>query len=336
MKRSAPLATYLLLGLTTAAAQDAGSSASKILEPLSFSSRVDPKRTRLGEPFSYELVIRHPLTQRYDLRPPAGDSAFEVLGQTRNRVDGKDSATTTFALKLALFELGEKKLPDLTFDVVEGDRAGKFVARGIAVEGISSLPKDSDEGAALRDIKPPEEVPVRSYRLLWALGGLAALAALSYAIYRWLKREKPPSLIPRPPLDVRVLAALEELRRQNLPAQGRAREFYFQLSEIVRGYLGERYGFDGLECTSAELLQALRQVHAPGLPMDELARFAGESDLVKFAKATAERAQCEQALEFAYQLVRQTLQRPAEGGAALANVVGAGADCRHVNGSLLP
>jgi hypothetical protein len=329
---------YLLLGLTTAGAQDAASNAPKTLEPRSFTSRVDPERARLGEPFSYELVIRHPLTQRYDLRLPASDRVFEVLGLTRNRVDGRDSATTTFALKLGLFELGEKKLPDLTFDVVEGDRAGRFIVPGIAVEGISSLPKGSDEGTALRDIKPPEEIPVRSYRLLWALGALVGLAALSYAIYRWLKRERRPAQIQRPqePLDVRILAALEELRSRNLPVQGRAREFYFRLSEIARAYLGERYGFEALECTSAELLEALREVHAPGLPMDELSQFAAESDLVKFAKASAEPAQCEQALEFARQLVRRTLQRPAEGGAGLANVVGAGEGSGHVNRSLLP
>ena len=42
-------------------------------------------------------------------------------------------------------------------------------------------------------------------------------------------------------------------------------------SEIVRGYLGERYGFDALECTSAELLARCAGGPTPGLPQDALA-----------------------------------------------------------------
>ena len=322
MSWAVPVLSFLL----AASAGDAGSSSPKPLQPLSFTSRADPDRVHLGEPFSYELVIRHPRTQRYDLRPPASEGAFELLGQSRNRADAKDDAITTFTLRLALFELGARKLPDLTFDVAEGDRFGKFIAPGVAVEGVSSLPNDAEKGAELRDIKPPLEVPIRSYRALWVLGSLLAVALLAYALYRWLKREKParqPVQKPLAPLEVRILAALEELRKQNLPAQGRAREFYFRLSEIVRAYLGERYGFEALECTSAELLQALRQVHAPGLPAEELARFVDEADLVKFAKASAASAQCDGALQFAHELLKRTVLQPAA-SAELARIVGAG------------
>lgn len=325
MSRGGALLIFLLCG--GAAAPDAGSKGPDLAGPLSYTSRADPDRVQLGEPFSYELVIRHRLGQRYDLRPPSSDGAFELHGQTRNRVDAKDGATTTFTLKLALFELGRKKLPDLTFEVFEGDRAGKFVAPGVDVEGISSLPKESEKGEALRDIKPPEDVPVRSYRLLWVLGALLAAAALAYALYRWLKRDKPVRAVREPlaPLDVRILRSLDELRGQNLPAQGRVREFYFRLSEIVRAYLGERYGFEALECTSAELFHALGKVHAPGLPAEELKRFVFEADLVKFAKQPALSSQCEESLGFAYELVRRT-PRQMEATQGLAEVRGAGAD----------
>jgi len=326
MSRWGALLTFQHCGV--APPPDAGSKTPYLAQPLSFSSRADPERVQLGEPFSYELVIRHRLGQRYDLRPPSSDGAFELLGQTRNRVDAKDSATTTFTLKLALFELGHKKLPDLTFEVFEADRAGKFVAPGVDVEGISSLSKESEKGEALRDIKPPEDVPVRSYRLLWVLASLLAAAALAYALYRWHKRDKPVRTVqePKAPLDVRILGALDELRGQNLPAQGRVREFYFRLSEIVRAYLGERYAFEALECTSAELLQALGKAHAPGLPAEELKKFVFQADLVKFAKHPAPSAQCDEALGFAYELVRRTPLQGVEAGEGLAQVRGAGVD----------
>lgn len=325
---SCPAALIFLL-----LAVDAGPSASAPeLQPLSFRGRADPDRVRLGEPFSYELEIRHSLSQRYDLRPPANDGAFELLGQTRSRVDGQDSATTTFVLRLALFELGRRKLPDLTFEVIEGERSGRFVAPGIPVEGIGSLPPDAEKGEQLRDIKPPEAVPIRSYRLLAALTVLLAAALAGYGAYRWLKRRRlrPPIERPLAALDVRTFAALDALRRENLPAQGRAREFYFRLSEIARAYLGERYGFEALECTSAELLEAARQHRSRGLPAEELERFVAESDLVKFAKAPASEAQCNEALEFVGQLVRRTATTPNQASSAELNRA-VGAERSHVD-----
>jgi hypothetical protein len=281
----------------------------KEVAPLQFRSWVEPKRVRLGEPFLYQLVITHSLAQRYELRIPAAMGPFELLDQSRLRQDAKEAATTTFKLKLALFELGKNTLPDLELQVVEGGEVDRFVAAGMEVEGISSLPADvGDKGASLYDIKPPEEVPIRSYRLIWALLAAAALIAAGYAAVRWIRRPRPIRAAPIPldPLNRRMLAALDQLRKKDLPSQGRAREFYFDLSEILRAYLGERYGFEALECTSAELMEAAARLQAPGLPRQELAGFVQRSDLVKFAKAEGASSDCEQDLQFGYRLVQQT------------------------------
>jgi hypothetical protein len=88
------------------------------------------------------------------------------------------------------------------------------------------------------------------------------------------------------------------------------KDFYFRLSEILRGYLGERYGFDALECTSSELMAQLRRLKAPGLPEDGLMRFISESDLVKYARAESSPDSCREALTFGYSLLDQTWPPP--------------------------
>jgi hypothetical protein len=274
-------------------------------------SRVVPDKAQLGEPFVYELILTHDKAQRVELRTPTGLDAFELLDQKRSRVDGADTATTTFKLQLSLFELGKKKLPDLTFDLVdENGGVTQFVAPGLEVEAASSLPKDADEkGEGLYDIRGNEDVPVRSWRLLYALAGLAAAVGLGYLAYRYWKRPRAVVAAPREPakpLHVRTLAALDALRAEGLPAQGKVKEFHFRLSEILRGYLGERYSFEALESTSWELLNSLRGLHTPGLPVEEFGRFTFESDLVKFAKGTAGPDECKVALEFGYRLVHAT------------------------------
>lgn len=287
-----------------AAAADPGD-----VKPFGFESKVTPQQVQLGEPFIYELTITHAPNQRFELKVPADPGEFEVLEVARSRRDEKDRATTTFKVKMSMFELGKKMLPDLVFDVAEEGKNRRFVAPGIQIEAVSSLPPDAEEkGESLYDYKPPEDVPVRSWRLLYVLGGLLAAGALGYALYRYLKRPRVAvaPVKPKLPLDVRALQALDGLRAEDLPGKGRGREFFFRLSEILRGYLGERYRFEALECTSSELLEALRKLTTPGLELPEFRAFVQTSDMVKFAKLEPSPDECKSALEYSYQVVKAT------------------------------
>jgi hypothetical protein len=289
-----------------APAQDAGVVD---FSPRETERRVSAEKVKLGDPFTYEVVLHHVPAFRYELR--AGDyGAFELLENKRRREDTATGSTTTVTLKLALFELGEHELPALTFEVVGPSGAGTWVLPGKKVEAVSTLAPDADEkGEALADLKPLEEVPVRTYRLLWALLGLLVAGALGWALYRWWKRPRaaPVVVVQAPvPLHERTVRALESLAAEDLPGKGRTKEFYFRLSDILRGYLGERFAFEALECTSSELLESLRKRHTPGLPFEALSAFVGEADLVKFAKAEMGPLECKRALEFGHRLVAAT------------------------------
>ncbi|HVE84786.1 MAG TPA: hypothetical protein VND93_18145 [Myxococcales bacterium] len=297
----------LLLAALALGAADGGTA---LFQPLAFEQRTVPGQVRLGDPFVYELQITHPAGHRYELRAPRELGDLELTGQERSRADQADQAVTTFRLRMAAFQLGKQRLPDLVFDVVSPEGSGTFETHGPEVEITPTLSESAAQnGEALYDIQPPAGVPVRTYRLLWAAAALVAAGALGYAAFRWLKRPRKPSaakVIPLEPVDVRARRALEELRAQDLPGQGRFREFHFRLSEILRGYLGERYAFDALESTSFELLDQLRRRHTPGLDFSAFERQVHASDLVKFARGTTTPEDCKRELELAYQLVQST------------------------------
>jgi hypothetical protein len=304
------LGVLCALLLSAAASAADAPSADAPLAPISTSSRSVPDKPALGEPFEVEVVLTHEKSQRYDLEAPASDDTFDVLGTDRTRQDSHDKATTTFKLKLSAFALGEKTTPSLKLSVVDGARTGTVDVAGAKVTIVSTLPKDADEkGADLHDIRPPTEVPIASYRLLWALLAAAAVGAFAYWLMTYLRRPKQPTLLPpRPvdPLDVRTRKKLDALAQEDLPGKGRVREYYFRLSEIVRGYLGERYAFDAMESTTPELLTAVRKLHTPGLLYAELETFCLSSDLARYAKAAPSAVDCKKSLEFGYRLVEQT------------------------------
>ncbi|HZH14932.1 MAG TPA: hypothetical protein VE057_11315 [Archangium sp.] len=280
------------------------------VEPQGFQAHVQPEQVLLGEPFVYELVITHPADHRYELELPPDLGDFELLSQARTPPQGSEPAVTTFRLKLSAFNLGMLTLPEVPFLVSTQEGPMRFTAPARTLEVAGTLPQDAQaEGADLKDIQPPTEVAIRSWTLLWILVGLLAAAVVGFVAWRLFQkyRNRPLAEVkPLLPLDVRTRQALDTLKSEELPAKGKVKDFYFRLSEIIRGYLGERYGFDALECTSSELMQELRRKKPLQFPEDGLMRFVSESDLVKYARAESTPESCREALAFGYELLDKT------------------------------
>lgn len=148
-----------------------------------------------------------------------------------------------------------------------------------------------------------------------AIGALAALILGALAVWLaawWRRRPKPvpPPPPPRPPWEV-ALEELFDIEHSKLVEQGRLAAHYDRVSHAVRKYLGERYGFDGLECTTHEIMSELRRI-VPAVPvLPEVETFLHKADLVKFAKATPTEAECVGALERGREIVNRTTPEPA-------------------------
>jgi hypothetical protein len=318
MVRPVMQVALLLAGL---AASQLDAADGGVMPPLRVQSHVTPVRAQLGEPFVVEIAITHEKSQRYELPTPGDLEAFEYVSQYRDRVDGPDSSTTTFKVSIQGFELGKQRTPTLQFELTDPAGIVKMPVSGTDVEIVSSLPADSkDTGADYYDVRKPEQLPVRTWRLVYALLIGLAVALLAYGVFRYLNRPRPVIAAPVKPLEpahVRARQALDSLAKENLPGRGRVREHYFRLSEIIRGYLGELYLFDALECTTPELLEALRTRTTPGLPMEALVEFANQSDFVRYAKQEPDADQCKAALELGYRIVHATagaIPQPNTGG----------------------
>ena len=165
--------------------------------------------------------------------------------------------------------------------------------------------------------KPKSNPPPRRQREEWTflkqavtIGAIAlgVGAILAWLVGRWLKRPRPvpPPPPPRPPWEV-ALESLHDLRHAGLTREGRFAEHFDRVSDIVRRYLGDRYGFDGLESTTREMLGELRATTPRISLLDEIERFLRQADLVKFARLTPSELECSTALGEAEQIVERTV-----------------------------
>ena len=176
--------------------------------------------------------------------------------------------------------------------------------------------------------KPKPNPPPRDQREEWTflknavlIGGIAlAIGALvAVLVTLWLRRPRPAPPPPpaRPPWEI-AFEELYDLRHAGLVAEARFAEHFDRVSDIVRKYLGGRFGFDGLESTTREVLYVLRRVSPPLEPLDSIETFLRQADLVKFAKTVPSAEDCELALTRAERIISTTLpEARASAGAAL-------------------
>lgn len=145
------------------------------------------------------------------------------------------------------------------------------------------------------------------------IGAIALItgAALAVLFMLWRRRPKrlPPPPPPRPPWEV-AFEELLDLRRGELVSTRRYAEHYDKASDAVRKYLGARFGFDGLESTTKELVMGLRNASVDISTTNAVEIFLRDADLVKFANRTPTEAECWLALDHAEAFVRATLPEP--------------------------
>ena len=149
-----------------------------------------------------------------------------------------------------------------------------------------------EEDAELKDIKEPLKEPI-GWSDIWPwLLGTIIIILIAYLIYYLLKQysfttkdeiQKPiPKIIIAP--DITAIKRLKELERAKLWQIGNIKEYHAKISEIIRRYTEERFGFIALELTTDEILNELKS-RLKTQQLDNLFTLLQRADLAKFAKS---------------------------------------------------
>jgi hypothetical protein len=118
------------------------------------------------------------------------------------------------------------------------------------------------------------------------VAALLIAGLLAYVIYR-LKTNKP--IIRRIRNKKRMaphkvaMQKIEQIKEEKMWQSEDSKEYYTQLTDTLRNYIKERYGFNAMEMTSYEIIQKLQEVNDEEA-IAELRELFQTADLVKFAK----------------------------------------------------
>ncbi|MFA4888925.1 MAG: hypothetical protein WC628_05060 [Candidatus Omnitrophota bacterium] len=148
---------------------------------------------------------------------------------------------------------------------------------------VKSLLKDAAEGQNIKDIKGP--LALKSKSRPYILGIILLIILIISALFIYKKKPLPALVVPPRPAHEIAYEQLEELRAKGLVAKGRIKEYFIEISAIVRRYLENRFNLRAPEMTTEEFLVYVRDyARLEGAHKSLLREFLTCCDLVKFAK----------------------------------------------------
>ena len=116
---------------------------------------------------------------------------------------------------------------------------------------------------------------------------MLVLLAIAYYLYLRLRDNKP--IIARIKIVKRLLPhqkamkEIEQIKADKMVSSENQKEYYTKLTDTLRKYIEERYGFSAMEMTSTEIIERLT-ADDDQQSLSELRQLFMTADLVKFAK----------------------------------------------------
>lgn len=181
---------------------------------------------------------------------------------------------------------------------------------------VTSYPIDTTS-FEIKDIKANVKEPFTIKEIMpiiiWVLIAIGLIILSYFSIKLWKKYRKTNLkeifIKPKPILPAHEIAlnALEQLRLKRLIENNRIKEYYSEISEILRIYLDDRFSIIAIEMTTQEILSQIRDCEFINKESFSLLKEVLEySDLVKFAKYTPTSHLSEKCMQDAIEFVNNT------------------------------
>ncbi len=221
--------------------------------------------------------------------------------------------------KLTQFDSGSYTIPRQK--IIIGDQP--FFTDSLRID-VNTIAVDTTK-QKLYDIKPIIEVEKSGGNWwIWLLGIVLVIALVGFLLYWFIWRKKPlteeEEIALLPPYD-RAKLALQKLDESQYLIRSEVKDYYSELTFIIRKYLDEKVYDRALESTTSELINRLNllkdgnQIPLSKDTIKNLESILKRADLVKFAKSAPDTALAEMdkvTIDKEIDHVKESLPEPTE------------------------
>lgn len=282
--------------------------------PLTAHVRVDKAKMNIAQTVLLELSAA--LEPGYELQMPAVDKVLENFGivdwdNLGDKLDENNNVVKRYQYRLEPFLSGKYPIPSFTFEFYDAnepeDKKYELETEPVDIE-VTSLLGEQRAELKIAEIQDVVEMPAKAS--LWWIWILCTIVVVVAGVVTWLylRRKKTEKIVrifkPAHEIAYNRLRALVE---RDMIKAGKIKEFYEQISDILRRYIEHRFNLHAPERTTEEFLAELPRTNVLSqADQDTLAEFLGHCDLVKFAKYSPTTEQIQRTFDLVKKFIKTT------------------------------
>lgn len=279
---------------------------------ISVKATLEPNEILIGQQSTYKLELIQPATEKVSW-PQFSDTLatnVQILEKLKTDTakisDGRISITTEYLV--SSYDSGFYYVPEFLFETATEKVTSNPV--GLTVNTVQ-VNEQTDDINAEKNIMSAPFSWIELAR--WSGIGLAAvliIAIIVLLLMRFVFNKKVTILPETPevvlPAHVVALQKLEQIKTEKIWQQGQIKQFYTDITDVIREYLSGAYGINAMEMTTDEIVALVKK----NKDLDEIRLVLKDmlelSDLVKFAKFVPLENENEKAVLDAFMIVEKT------------------------------
>lgn len=279
---------------------------------ISVESKVDRATITIGDRVTYTLTIKSDPKIKLDPVPSGSNLGTFEIKDYKSYPPEKDNQGRVISkseYNITTFTTGEYVIPPIEITYADLDGEKKSISSERIFITVRSVGATEAEMEDIRGLKPP--VDIKGGSKVFYAGALLILAAGFLAWFYLRSRAKAlkipeiPEELKRPAWDV-ATSELQALRDSGLLKKKLIKQYYVDLSEIIRKYIQRRFQVLALDRTTQEIKQELKGTKTDRSAIELVHTLLQDCDLVKFAKLIPPGAQINQDFRQAFEIVEST------------------------------
>lgn len=279
---------------------------------ISVKATLEPNEILIGQQSTYKLELIQPTTEKVSW-PQFSDTLatnVQILEKLKTDTvkisDGRISITTEYLV--SSYDSGFYYVPEFLFETATEKVTSNPV--GLTVNTVQ-VNEQTDDINAEKNIMSAPFSWIELAR--WSGIGLAAVLIIAIIVLLLMRFvfNKKVTILPETtevvlPAHVVALQKLEQIKTEKIWQQGQIKQFYTDITDVIREYLSGAYCINAMEMTTDEIVALVKK----NKDLDEIRLVLKDmlelSDLVKFAKFVPLENENEKAVLDAFMIVEKT------------------------------